>query len=368
MTAKKTILYVCTEDWYFENHRSAHAEELIRNNFSVHVLCRAETDATARLRSHGVVVHHGDIARGSSPSSLIQEALKVRRTIRSVDPDVVHCIALKPSVIGALLVPTTRSRFILAVAGLGLSSVEGSFAAMSAVRLIRTASLSSRVRILFQNRNDQQVVSPYKGRSLLIESVGVDMKRFEVVPPPHVGAGPVIFTYLGRPVRSKGLQTLIDLDLEELPFEPLFRLYLSDDPTSPGVLTQQEITELGALSHVDVLPPTNNPQDAIADSHFGFLPSLAGEGVSKFSIETLACGRPLLTTATPGNDAVVSDGENGVLFAPGSANELRLALERCSEMLPKFDDIAIESRQRAEAKFSLDVILPEILALHQELV
>jgi glycosyltransferase involved in cell wall biosynthesis len=70
-------------------------------------------------------------------------------------------------------------------------------------------------------------------------------------------------------------------------------------------------------------------------------------------VEALAAGTPVLATAVGGVAEVVTDGENGLLVAPGDVNGLAGAIRRF------FEDGALAERLRGAAVTSVEAYAPE---------
>jgi hypothetical protein len=99
MTSKPRLLYVVTEDWYFVSHRLPLAVAAQENGFEVAV--------ATREGCHGDVIRNAGIRlipfslsrRGGEP---ISEVTALWRLYRHEQPDLVHHVALKPVMFGAL--------------------------------------------------------------------------------------------------------------------------------------------------------------------------------------------------------------------------------------------------------------------------
>jgi glycosyltransferase involved in cell wall biosynthesis len=368
--SRPKVLYVVTEDWYFRNHRLAHAQLLLESGFDVHLATRSSSAATS-VASTGVSIHELNLGRSSlNPLATARELLALRRIVRKVDPDIIHGVALKPVLLCMLLLGATRRpRMILAISGLGLSSVRSPRKIRVLAFLLRTASRSKRVRLLFQNPVDLKLVDAAPERCDLIPGVGVDAQQFAAqtpAPPPP----PWRFVYLGRAVRSKGITRVpaVAKKLATAGVDVQFALYCTVDPSSPGSLNDDEITKISTAAHVEWMGPTAHPEDALQHAHAAVLPTEGGEGVSKFVLEAMACGRPILTTRTPGSEVVI-DGTTGLLFDAADTDAFASAVERFTQLTEDARLAMGEAcRSEAGAKYSLDVIGPRIVALHQSLL
>lgn len=359
--AKKTILYVCTEDWYFHNHRLAHAEALVDAGFDVHLATRSGP-LVPELVDAGCKVHPLEISRDASIPQLLRESLALFKIMRKSQADLVHFVALKPVLLGLILFcMRPRTRFVFAVSGLGVSGVKQSRGLVILSNGLRFASKSKRCLVLFQNPDDRASVGADERRTALIPGVGVDVDEFDFVPPPP--RPPTVVTYLGRPVRSKGLSLIGEAaEANQIP-NLEFHLYLADDPSSPGALSADEIATLAAAKGVSILPETQDPRKALEASNAAILPSLGGEGVSKFMLEALAMGRPVVASNTSGNTSVLEEGVTGFLFEAGSATDLVRALKLLDAANHR--RMGEAARDNAESFFDLRVIAPQIVEMHQ---
>ena len=366
---RPVVLYICTEDWYFRNHRLDHARALMAEGFEVHVATRPE-DAAGVIAAAGCIVHPIEVERGLRIGPrLIRDAWTLARVIARVRPDVVHAVSLK--VVGLLLASTLwfrRTRFILAVNGLGVSSLDVGFAIKALGLGIRIVSRSRRVVPLFQNSADPATLGVPLERVEIIPGVGVDLARFTPTPVP--AERPFRAVYLGRAVRSKGL-----LDLAAVAARPDVRaagievhLYCAIDATSPGTLDPAEIERIGTTPGIVLHPHTDNPAAAIADGHVAVLASHGGEGVSKFRMESLAVGRPVVASRSAGTDALVEEGVTGWTFAAGDTADLARVLTTAAACPhEQLDTMGEAGRALVEERFDLRLIAAQIVALHRRL-
>ena len=97
------------------------------------------------------------------------------------------------------------------------------------------------------------------------------------------------------------------------------------------------------------------------------LPSVA-EGISNALLEAMAIGLPCLATDIPGNQAVISDGIDGHLFAPGNPP----ALAHLLTTLLADENLRYRTGQAARAmvtqRFSIQAVAEAYLALYNRLL
>lgn len=364
------VLYVVSEPWYFANHRLDHARGLIADGFDVHVATRAG-DRADELSDAGCVLHHLDMVRGTSGlRSWWAETRALRSVVRSAEPDILHAVALKPVALAMTLLGfRRRPALVLSVNGLGISASQRSPGLALFCRAVRFAGRRKRVALLFQTKVDQRSIDATETLGVVIPGVGVDLDVF--APAEKTSGPPFIVVYLGRAVRSKGLMGLAaagqDSRISEAGIE--IHLYCALDEASPGAISAEEMAVVSASPAVTVHPPTSNPSAVLAAAHAAVLPSIAGEGVSKFVLEAFASGTPILLSADSGSAEVVTDGVDGLTFQSADSGAIVDALLRFSTMTAAERTAMSEaSRALAESKYGTNIIVPAIVALHTEMM
>jgi glycosyltransferase involved in cell wall biosynthesis len=202
----------------------------------------------------------------------------------------------------------------------------------------------------------------------IIPGVGVDLARF--TPSPVPVERPFRAVYLGRAVRSKGL-----LDLAAVATRPDVReagvevhLYCAIDSTSPGTLDPAEIERIGTTPGIVLHPHTDDPAAAIAGGHVAVLASHGGEGVSKFLMESLAVGRPVVASRSAGTDALVEEDVTGWTFTAGNTDDLaRVLMAAAACPQEHLARMGKAGRALVEERFDLRLIAEQIVALHRRL-
>lgn len=171
------------------------------------------------------------------------------------------------------------------------------------------------------------------GQAVVIEN-GVDLDRIRAraaSPCPHPfavsGADPFVLA-MGRLVPQKNLGLLVDAVARANRVRPLNLILLGggSDAARDELLAQAR--SLGIADRVSLPGVTDNPFAWLVRAAVFALPSW-WEGASNALLEALACGTPVVASATAGNAAAVLDGERyGLIADPGDAAAWSAALLR----------------------------------------
>lgn len=371
MTSNPKLLYVVTEDWYFVSHRLPLAIAAQAAGFEVAVATR-EGQHGNLIRNAGIrLIPLALSRRGGNP---ISEVTALWRLYRQEKPDIVHHVALKPIMLGALAAFLARvPAQVNAVAGLGwlftssnamANIVRLPFRWMLGLLLDQTHSLT-----IVQNPEDIEFLK-YSGvsasRLRLIRGAGVDINVFQPTKPPPA---PIRIVLIARMLWDKGVGEFIEAarQLTDAGINARFILVGAPDPANPGSVPEEKLRNWQGRPGIEWLGRRDDIPAVLQTAHIACLPSYR-EGLPKSLLEAAACGLPIVTTDSPGCREVVRDGLNGFLVPIRDAHSLASALKKLIENDELRHRMGHQSRQRAEREFSLDAVIAQTLALYHEVV
>lgn len=98
-----------------------------------------------------------------------------------------------------------------------------------------------------------------------------------------------------------------------------------------------------------------------------FALSSTTEGFSIATIEAMAHGRPVVATRSGGPEEIITDGENGLLVARGSPEELAAGIERLAQDQPLAARLMECAAADVRARFSLNAMIRQYEALYENL-
>lgn len=336
---------------------------LVAKGLRVHVAAPDLSSATAisdELAAMGVQVHEIGLRRtGTNPLADLRTVAELRRLMVRIKPDYVLGYTIKPVIYGSIAAWLARVpyRFAL-VTGLGYAFTGEASGKRGLLRkLIQRLyrfGLSRTHKVFFQNPDDEALfrnlhLLPASISSRVVNGSGVDVADYAVAPLPENPA----FLLIARLLGDKGVREYARAAQEIRARFPAVRFRLVgwiDD--NPDAIAQQELddwTESGALEFVGKV---SDVRPAIAECSVYVLPSYR-EGTPRTVLESMAMGRPVITTDAPGCRETVEDGKNGFLVPVQAVDELVEAMVRFIETPELTARMGERSRQIAEEKYDV---------------
>lgn len=370
------ILYLVTEDWYFCSHRLPIARAARDAGFEVVVVTRVR-DHGPRITAEGFRLIPLEQRRGAlSPLRDLLVLLRLVRIYRAERPALVHHVALKPVLYGTLAARITGVAWTVnAMGGLGyLFAARGGGARWvgAAVRAaLRRAHRTPRVRAIVQNPEDAALFASKlgvpRGAIRLIRGSGVDTHRFR---PEAERTGRVAAALVSRMLWAKGIAEFVQAarELRRRGSDVRMVLVGAPDPENPGSVPEATLCAWHREGVVEWWGRREDIDQVWRECHIGVLPSFYREGVPKSLLEAAACGRPIVTTDTPGCREIVRDGENGILVPPRDSAALADAIERLAGDPELRARMGARGRKMVEEEFSEERVVEQTFSLYRSLL
>jgi glycosyltransferase involved in cell wall biosynthesis len=370
------LLFLVTEDWYFVSHRLPLAVAAREQGFDVAVATRVR-DAGDTIRNAGLRLIPVDFERASlSPLSETKTIGQLISIYRREKPDIVHHVALKPVLYGAIAARVAGTPAVVnAIMGLGFvfssNSTKARLLRPVVQQLLKSALSRSGSRTIVQNADDlaflgrNRIATP--GTVRLIPGSGVDVELYTKAPPPE-GVPTVILP--ARLIRPKGVVEFVEAARRLLAEGCRARFVLcgAPDPSNPASLSDAEINSFVASGVVENWGWRADMPSVLASANIICLPTYYGEGVPKSLIEAAASGRAIVTTDTPGCRDIVKHGVNGWLVPPRDVEALARALREAITQPDVARGCGERGRALVKNGFSLQDIIGQTLAAYDELL
>jgi glycosyltransferase involved in cell wall biosynthesis len=374
MSPRPKLVYLVTEDWYFVSHRLPLAVAAREAGYDVTVVTQAARHADV-IRAAGFALEPVLFNRsGLHPVSEARTVAALTAIYRRVRPDIVHHVALKPVVYGAIAAKGAGVRGIVnALMGLGYvftSETAKARALRPFVRRALHASLGGpHKRLIVQNRDDLAAFTETgvvdKAHVRLIRGSGVDPMHYTTDPPP---AGVPLVVLPARLLRDKGVIEFVDAARQLLAegVSARFALVGDPDPVNPASLAPSDIAAWVREGVIEHWGWRSDMPAVLAQATVVCLPSYR-EGLPKALLEAAASTRAMVATDVPGCREIVRPDETGWLVPARDAALLAGALRKALARPDLRAHYAAAARQLVEAELSEARIVAETLAVYAEL-
>jgi len=368
------VIYVVAEDRYFLSHRLPMARAARAAGFEVHVATNVGEDA-ADIRAEGFILHPMRFPRGRfSPFRTLGTIVALRKLYRSIDPAIIHHVAMQPSLLGILASAGSGFATVYGIVGLGQVGATDSSKIPSLrwrERVLLRFGLNRRRAVgLVQNPDDREALAGIgvkPERIALIPGSGIDADRYRPIPEPE---GQVTVAFVGRMLVDKGVRTLMEaqriLRASNVPCDLL--LAGTPDPANPASFSQIEVAGWGREPGVKWLGHVTDIATVWQRAHIAVLPSRRGEGVPKSLLEAAALGRPLIATDVPGCREIVIHEKTGLLVPVDDPEALAGAILRLVRSPPQRVLFGVAARRLVDERFAADLVGQATVALYRRLM
>lgn len=358
---------------------------LKKNNFEVTAIV-PDDGFVDKIRKEGinVISFHSNI-RGPGLSNKVRFALDLKNIFVANDFDLIHFFRLQPNIIGTFIAGVfTKSKLVNHVTGLGVAFTDRSFKnrlfQFITKFLYQFNSVLFKPYTVYQNMQDSEDLG-VKKRIICIEGSAVNEDRFNLV---HVennqknisllreelGIDESIktFIFVSRLLKEKGVLQLIEsfINLKQNMKVNLLIIGWSDSE-NPSAVKPSYLTELtDKYDCIKFLGKRSDINDLLALSDVSILPTYYREGTPRFLLESMAMGKPIITTDMPGCSHLIPNRKNGILIKPKNVKAIENSIK---EILTK-DTLAMgnESYKLYQEKFSEKVVYSSIQKLYKSIL
>ncbi|MGB0670770.1 MAG: glycosyltransferase family 4 protein [Rhodospirillales bacterium] len=374
-SSKGKVLFLVTEDWYFVSHRLGLARAVRDAGYQVVVVTRTKDHGDV-IRDEGFKLVSFLLPRSRlSVISEMKSIINLFRVYRIEKPDLVHHVALKPSLYGSIAAYFAGvPRVVNAMTGLGFVFTEGNWkrkVLQPFVRLLGSVVFSRPTnRIIIQNPDDGRTLEAAgigrPDQMTLIRGSGVSFDQFKPLAEPD---GIMTIAMVSRMLWNKGVGELIAAARILKAKGLRFRLLLigMPDKENPTSIDPVQLCRW----HDEGLVQWRGYHDAVEDvwkqAQIAVLPSYR-EGLPKSLLEAAACARPIVAFDVAGCREIVEDGENGFLVPLYDSPELARALEKLIQDSALRARMGAHSRLLVEQHFQEKLVIEQTLAVYRQLL
>jgi len=373
----RKICYFINSDWYFDLHWLDRAKGTQAEGFNVHVISDFKNDSIKnKLEENGFHCHKSNLnSQSLNPFSFFISLIYLFNLLKKIDADIIHCITIKPCLIGGLYARLFKKKAVISFVGLGriFSSNNCAYRLIQILilPLYRYIFSNPRIALLFEHENDrQQLVHLTQiplDKTNVIDGAGIDTAIFDFRAEPDKSVPTVLFA--SRLLKSKGLYDLIQIKQMLLDEGLIFNL----DVAGIVVKDDSDAIDLKLLEKwhkknlINWLGQRSDIEKLISQSHIVALPSVYPEGVPRILIEGASIGRALIAYDSGGCSSIIQNDVNGFLIPRGNLMELKSKLKILLTDANLRKKMGTQSRNLVIKKFSSSIVLYKTLVVYQSL-
>lgn len=293
--------------------------------------------------------------RGTNPFKDLELLDKYNQMIKDINPDVVLTYTIKPNVYGGLACQKNNVPYICNVTGLGSAVENGGLIQLITTTLYRLG-LRKAHKVFFQNQDNLDFMKNkniVKDNYDLIPGSGVNLNQYKLFDYPKKDT--IDFVYVGRMMEEKGFGLYIKAAeyIKNKHPEARFHVcgaYEDDFKEKVEELIKNDILIFHGL--VDDMTEIYKQVDCTIH------PTYYPEGMSNVLLESLACGRPIITTDRPGCKEIVDDQINGFVVKQQDLDSLIEKIEKFISL--SYEDrkqMGINGRKKVEELFDRNIVI-----------
>ena len=372
----KRILFVASEDWFFAGHFLHVARAALAAGYAASVAVRIFDPAhRATIEAAGIRVVETQTTRNARGLFHVAgQVAELARIMRRERPAIVHLISVRMIALGALaaIIAGCRVR-VQAVTGLGAPGASPTPRNRALLWLIgamlRGPLNGKRVAFVFENPDDAATLGfpPGDPRITIVGGAGIDPGAWPVAPLPPLP--PLKIAIVARMVASKGIgEAVAAIGIARgQGADVRLSLYGAPDAQNPRNIPEDRLRAWSARDGIAWHGRTRDIAAVWRDHHVVCVPSLGGEGLPRSLLEGAACGRAIVTTATPGCRYFARDGIEGIVVAPGDAQALAAAFVAMARDPAAVKRFGAAARARIDDGFTAQHVSAAFLAVYARL-
>ena len=297
--------------------------------------------------------------KGKNPFKDLELLSFYKKTIKEVKPDVVLTYTIKPNVYGGLACQQLKVPYIANVTGLGSAIENGGLLQFISLNLYKLG-LKKADMVFFQNdaNRDFMLKKNAVGKNYdMLPGSGVNLSQYEVSEFPNDET--IDFTYVGRLMKEKGFE----LYAEAAKFisgkyqNTRFHVCGPDEDNYRELV--KELSEKGILIYEGYV---DDMKEVYKRVQCTIHPTYYPEGMSNVLLESLACGRPIITTDRPGCKEIVEDVVNGFVVKQNDLNDLIEKIEKYLSLSnEERKQLGLNGRRKVEKEFDRNIVINKYL-------
>ncbi len=339
---QKRIGLVLNTAWNIYNFRLGLVRALIAEGYAVVAIAPADSFVPQIEETGAKFIPLKQLSRkGVNPVKDWLLYRELYRIFQQEQLDAVLLYTIKPNIYGNWAARRAGIPSIATVTGLGYSFMKKGVVHQIVKRLYRSAFRKAE-RVAFQNRDDKALFENLRlcqpSQTLLIKGSGINTDYFQPLLK-TIPSENFVFLFVGRLLYDKGVRELLQAaeKLQAARANTEFWIVGGIDEGNPSAIQKDLLERYEAQEAVKYLGRSSDVRAIMQQADAVVLPSYR-EGLPRVMLESLAMGKPIITTDVAGCRETIRDGENGYRIPAEDSTAL-------FEALVKMRDLSVQDRQ-----------------------
>ena len=336
-------------------YRQELVKRLIADGHQVFVLSPTG-DYVSELKGLGCNYYETKLDRhGTNPIKDFKLILTYYKLLKQIKPDIVFSYTIKPNIYGAIACRLLKIPIVTNVTGLG-TAVENKGWKQKITLLLYKISFKKVKTIFFQNEENMKFFRDrklYVEKHKLLPGSGVNLEKFALEEYPKNDE--INFVFISRLMKEKGIDQYLEAAEYITKKHPNTRFHICGfcekeyEPKLAELSSNKAIIYHGMVKDMTTILPQMN-----CTVHPTYYP----EGLSNVLLESLATGRPIITTDRAGCREVVDDGVNGFIVKQRDSNDLINKIEKfLSLSREEQKQMGLAGRAKVEREFARNIVI-----------
>ncbi len=357
---KKKILLISNLYWNFANFRKDLIDNLTHSKkFDVFMIAK-EDGYSKKFKNHNLKLYKWYINENSL--NILKELfalIHLSYLFLKIRPDFVFSFTSKPNIYSSILLLFLNFKFCPNITGLGSYFINKSF--VNKIYNYFYKNFFKRAHCVFvQNYKDKKTFKDkYKldpKKIILLPGSGINLNKFS--PKYKFNSYCINFLLVARLIKDKGIQEFYEASSIAYKTNKKLKFFLIGDfnKNNKNSISIDLFQKIKKAKHIKFKSFKKNISSEINNMDCVVLPSYR-EGKSRFLLEGLALGKPLITSNVPGCEELCTN-FNGYKCKPMSVQSLSGAIIKMSKLKKKqLIEMGKQSRSLIENKYDLKYLL-----------
>lgn len=351
----RKVLILVNHDVVIYNFRKELVERLLKEKYEVYI-SSPYGERIDDLVAMGCKHIKAKIARhGTNVIEELQLLHHYKKIIKEIKPNVVLSYTIKPNIYGGMACRMLKVPYIANITGLG-TALENRGLMQNITIILYKIAFKKINCLFFQNTENRQFFIDKDiavGKHRLIPGSGVNLERFNVLKYPSDET--IEFAFISRIMKEKGIDQYIEAALFIKNKYPNTIFHICGFCEEAYEDKLKELQKQGIIIYHGM---QRDVRKILAKTHCTIHPTYYPEGMSNVLLESLACGRPIITTNRSGCREIVDDGFNGFVVEQQNSKDLIDKIDKFLKL--SYDDkkqMGLAGRKKVEKEFDRQIVI-----------